>query len=70
MSVIGMLRHPIPQDSNTIQHVMKDGNIPWFTVLFLCCANAVSFGQRVTVRVAILQQLTQKRGTVRTVGAN
>jgi len=54
VGVTTILRHPIPQDSNTIQHVMKDGNIPWFTVLFLCCANAVSFGQRVTVRVVNL----------------
>jgi len=54
MSDIAILRQPFPQDSNTIQQVMKDGYIPWFTVLFLCCANPVSFGQRVTVRVVNL----------------
>jgi hypothetical protein len=54
LSVMAMLCQPIPLNSNTIQQVKKDGYTPWFTVLFLCCANAVSFGQRVTVRVVNL----------------
>jgi len=33
---------------------MKDGYIAWFTLVFLCCANALGFGQRITVRVVNL----------------
>lgn len=51
---MAMFRQPIPLNSNTIQQVMKDRYTPWLTVLFLCCANAVSLGQRVTVRVVNL----------------
>ncbi len=30
---------------------MRGGYIPWFVLFFLCCVNAASFGQRVTIRV-------------------
>jgi uncharacterized GH25 family protein len=30
---------------------MRGGYIPGFVLLFLCCVNAASFGQRVTIRV-------------------
>ena len=43
-----------PQCANTIQHVRKNGCIAWLILLFLCCAHAVSFGQKVTVRVVNL----------------
>jgi len=33
---------------------MRDQYVSWFTVLFLCCANAVGFGQKVTVRIVNL----------------
>jgi hypothetical protein len=31
--------------------MMRGGNIPWLVLLFLCCANAASLGQTVTIRV-------------------
>jgi hypothetical protein len=30
---------------------MRGRYIPWLVLLFLCCVNAASFGQRVTIRV-------------------
>jgi len=30
---------------------MRGGYIPWFVLLFLCCVNPASFGQRVTIRI-------------------
>jgi hypothetical protein len=35
----------------TIQYVKRRGCIPSFALLFLCCLNATSFGQRVTIRI-------------------
>ena len=48
---MGMFHQQSLQDSNTIHHVMRYRYILWFVSLFLCCVNAASFGQRVTIRV-------------------
>jgi len=49
-SLIEMFQQSL-QDSNTIHHVLRGRHILCFVSLYLCCVNAVSFGQRVTIRV-------------------
>jgi hypothetical protein len=49
---------------------MMGRNIPWFLLLFLCCVNAVSFGQRVTIRVINLNRTPFKNKRVYISGLN
>src|SRR4029077_15497452 len=42
---------------------MRRGYIPWF-LLFLCCGNPASFGQRVTIRVIDLNETPFKNKQV------
>jgi len=64
MSEIAMFHQRSSQDSNTIRHVKRGGYIPWFVLLFLCCVNPASFGQRVTIRVINLNETPFKNKQV------
>jgi hypothetical protein len=50
--------------------VMIGRNIQWFLLLFLCCGDAVSFGQRVTIRVINLNGTPFKNKQVYISGLN
>jgi hypothetical protein len=50
--------------------VVRGRDIPWFVLLFLCCANAASLGQKVTIRVINLNETPFRNKQVYISGLN